>query len=655
MKEKNLFKGSGEAFRLLFLILVLFSIVIFSIFFYFRSIPIAPGLVKFESCDAIASAFKESQSRGYGYGVLETLGGLKTMAPVTAPMAGAAADFEYSQTNVQVEGVDEADIVKTDGNYIYTLSGGKLIIAKAYPAEEAEILSETDLGNFTPQEIFIDNDILLIFGNTYQESDIRPLVGMAAKVELGYYPYYSSTTTVELWDIGDRSNPQLARSIDFEGNYITSRKIESNVYFVINTYPDYRVLENATEETAGEVVPKYRDRIGFEVESDEKDFVKTCRCADVEYFKPINPQSFITVASVSMSDVNAPINKEIIVGSGQDVYASLQNFYIAEANYPYYGFWEGGGLAEEKTLVHKFSLNDGQIKHLGQMEATGHILNQFSMDEYNNYFRIATTRGQVSRSGGGTTNNVYIFDSSLSLVGSLEDLAPGETIYSARFIGDRGYLVTFKKIDPFFVIDLSDPTSPRVLGKLKIPGYSDYLHPYDENHIIGIGKEAVEAEEGGNFAWYQGVKMALFDVTDVSNPIELHKVVIGDRGTDSDALHDHKAFLFDRDKNLLVVPILLAEIKGDKSTLPSNTYGDFVFQGAYVYTLTLDGGFDLKGRVTHYESNESFDKSGYYFYGDYSVMRSLYIDNILYTLSQKKIKLNSLTDLAEIKELKFGS
>ncbi|MBS3150107.1 beta-propeller domain-containing protein, partial [Candidatus Woesearchaeota archaeon] len=209
----------------------------------------------------------------------------------------------------------------------------------------------------------------------------------------------------------------------------------------------------------------------------------------------------------------------------------------------------------ERTIIHKFNLDDGNIKYLGKMNAPGTVLNQFSMDEFDGNFRIATTINKWDNFGKNKSkNNIYIFNEDLKLIGSLEDLAPGETIYSARFMGKRGYLVTFKKVDPFFVIDL---------GKLKIPGFSDYLHPYDENHIIGIGKEAVEAKQG-DFAWYQGMKLAIFDVSDVNNPVELHKITIGDRGTDSEALHEHKAFLFDREKQLLVIPITLAEIKEKK-------------------------------------------------------------------------------------------
>ena len=558
---------------------------------------------------------------------------------------------EFSTTNVQVEGVDEADIVKTDGKYIYTLAGvsgvwfhrnedSKLIIAKAYPPDESEILSETPL-EIRPREMFIHGDYLLVFGSSrYIPAESSPEKMIVPYMEL---------TTVQVWDVRDRTNPKLLRSIDFEGSYVSSRKIGPYVYFVINSYPDYRVLEKGSPEE--EIIPSFRDRKGGDAKK-ETAFSKICRCRDVEYFEPINPERFVIIASVSLENPEGEITKEVIVGSGQNIYASLHDLYIAETNYP---FWFGGERSEEKTIIHKFSLDEGKISYSGHMEAPGHVLNQFSMDEHDSHFRVATTKGHASRSGGSASNNVYVFDENLEMVGKLEDIAPGESIYSARFMGERAYLVTFKKVDPFFVIDLSDPKNPKILGKLKIPGYSDYLHPYDENHIIGIGKETVEAEEElGDFVWYQGVKLAIFDATDVKNPKELHRVVIGDRGTDSYALHDHKAFLFDREKNLLVIPILLAEIKGDKESLPRNTYGDYVFQGAYVYDISLDNGFVLKGRITHYETNESFVKSGYYFRGEYDVKRSLYIDDVLYTISDKKIKLNSLADLSEIKELVLG-
>jgi inhibitor of cysteine peptidase len=280
-------------------------------------------------------------------------------------------------------------------------------------------------------------------------------------------------------------------------------------------------------------------------------------------------------------------------------------------------------------------------------------LNQFSMDEYQGYFRIATTTGWMEQ------NNVYVLDSDLKVVGKLEGLAPGEKIYSARFMGNRAYLVTFKKIDPLFVVDLKDPENPIVLGELKIPGFSDYLHPYDENHIISVGKNAVDE---GSFAWYQGVKIALFDVSDPGNPVEISEYSIGDRGTDSYVLSDHKAFLFSISKNLLVIPISLAKIDESKypEGVPPNAYGDFVWQGAYVFNVSLENGFVFKGGITHMENNVDYYSyspySAYYPYStDYLVKRSLYIGDVLYTISDKLIKMNNLDDLSQINEVALPS
>ncbi len=524
---------------------------------------------------------------------------------------------DYSKTNIQVEGVDEADVIKTDGKYIYTLTKGKLVIVEAYPADEAEILSTVELNGFNPRELFIENNNLLVFGSVNYNFD---------KNEYGEKlsnPKSMSAMSVRLYDISNKENPKLLRTVDFEGNYLTSRKIDSYVYFVVNSYPGYR-----DDVLCEDIVPRYRET-DDDLYPRVNDIEPIAKCTDIGYIEPIQAESFITIASISMSDEDEEIEKQVIVGSGQNVYASLNNLYIAQPSW---------GDGSQKTAIIKFELDNGKIKFIDEGEVKGHILNQFSMDEHDNYFRIATTIGRSS------SNNLYVLDKNLELVGKLEDLAPGESIYSVRFMGEKVYIVTFKKVDPLFVIDLSDPLNPEVLGKLKIPGYSDYLHPYGETHLIGIGKDSVEAEIG-DFAWYQGIKIAIFDVSDVENPIELHKIIIGDRGTDSNALHDPKAFLFDKDKGLLVIPITLAEIRGEITS--SSQRGEFTFQGAYVYDISLDKGFDLKGRITHYEG-ESFS-----FRGDSSIIRSLYIENVLYTLSNSRLQLNELDNLDMIKGLDF--
>jgi uncharacterized secreted protein with C-terminal beta-propeller domain len=227
----------------------------------------------------------------------------------------------------------------------------------------------------------------------------------------------------------------------------------------------------------------------------------------------------------------------------------------------------------------------------------------------------------------------------MATIGSLTHIAEQEQIYATRFIGDRLYMVTYKRVDPFFVIDLSTPTSPKILGKLKIPGYSDYLHPYDATHIIGIGKETGTNDWGGVST--KGLKLALFDVSDVEHPTQIDKVEIGDSGTDSAALTDHKAFLFDREKNLLVIPARVvkneAAVTGKYGAIQPN-----IWYGAYVFGVTPETGFTLRGMVQH-----GTDNSSYYWYGSSQdeVKRSLYICDTLYTISSAKILANPLDQI----------
>ncbi|MEM4634106.1 MAG: beta-propeller domain-containing protein, partial [Candidatus Anstonellaceae archaeon] len=310
----------------------------------------------------------------------------------------------------------------------------------------------------------------------------------------------------------------------------------------------------------------------------------------------------------------------------------------------------------QKTAISKISLSS--FTPIAKGEVPGYLINQFSMDESKGYFRVATTiqpSWWAGWDGQASANALYVLDDKLQIVGKVEGIAPGETIYSVRFMGDRAYMVTFKKVDPFFVIDLSDPNSPKLLGKLKIPGYSDYLHPYDDSYIIGLGKEAIPSKEG-DFALQQGVKLSLFDVRNPEDPKEVAKFEIGDRGTESYALHDHKAFLFSKDLNLLVIPITLAKIDKSKyagGEIPDWAYGDFVFQGAYVFKVSPEEGFLLRGTITH-ASEEELLKSGEYFYAKSNVLRSLYMDDYLYTVSNRMVKANDLNSLAHISSVQIS-
>lgn len=637
------------------------------------------ALPKFASCQALTKTIKDNSVKSTSRsGIFDLAIGSATKSTATqsagnlpAPAAESISS-DYSQTNIQVAGVDEADTVKTDGQYIYTISGNNVFVALAYPAADAKLISKISITNGSPSEIFIDGKNLLVFGSRYYSNpsgaeDLKAVTGSGTSSSSGgaatapsiapdIYPYYTNLTFVEIYNLADPTKPELKRKLEFEGSYTSSRKIDNYVYFVVNSYPDYRLLQTNTNTVIPptEIVPMYRDLSGKSLDTPTASLTPMVGCADVSYINPIESNQYVSVIGLPIDNYTKDVTKEVVLGSSDNIYASLKNLYIANTSWAAYdaGFIEKikGTVPTEKTNIYKFNLNKDKITYQGTTTVPGTILNQYSMDEYNDHFRIATTTGYVAQQNSTATNNLYVLDKDLKLSGSIEKIAPGEKFYSTRFMGDRAYLVTFKKVDPFFTVDLSDPSNPKILGQLKIPGFSDYLHPYDATHIIGIGKDTAESESG-DFAWYQGLKLAIFDVTDVSNPKEMWKTIIGDRGTDSPVLTNPKAFLFSKEKNLLVIPVNLAELtdaqKAATVNSEKNAYGQFTFQGSYVYDLTLDKGFVLKGRVTQYANSDTFLKSGYYMTGDYSISRNLYIDNSLYSMSMKQIMINSLTDLAE--------
>ena len=566
----------------------------------------------------------------------------KAGAPASPTTNTESRSSDFSKTNVQVEGVDEADIIKTDGNYIYSLANGKLHIIKAgEPPEKVSTLTLQD--SEQAREIFVETNSLMIIGNK-NRSMLVPQVFNKMGISMPYYG--RQVTFVKIYNISQKNNPVLQRALEFDSSYLTSRLIQGNMYMVLTKNAMYG---NNSVDSA---LPQYAD--GTNAADSLRPMAK---CTDVSYADPVLDAQYLTIVSIPTNPLNRNIEKKIVLGTGQTFYASHYNLYTAATKYK-----EGvvGGYqlevpyqeSSEYTRIHKFNLIDGKITHVAEGEVEGRLLNQFSMDEHDNYLRLATTIGHVSQQGSATDNRIYVLDARLKPAGSITGIAPGEQIYSARFMGKRGYLVTFKKVDPFFTLDLSDPRNPRVAGQLKIPGFSDYLHPYDENHIIGVGKETIESE-GGNFAWYQGLKMAIFDVTDFNNPKELHRIIIGDRGSDSPVLTDHKAFLFSLEKNLLVIPATVALIddaqkQGSPPQFPA--YGKPSFQGALVYSIDLNNGFQEKTRIAH--SSDSNPYTGYPVQSN--ITRSLYIGNMLYTISNNKIQAHRLSDFVYIGEINLA-
>jgi len=550
--------------------------------------------------------------------------------------AKAVSNDEYSTTNVQVQGVDEADIVKTDGEYIYQVNKGKIVVVKAYPEEEMEVISTISFAGEKayPIELYIDKKYMTVVASAsnydnrvYEDSYI--------------YGSASNGTKVIVYDISDKKNIKKVRELEVDGSYVSSRKIGTSIYMVSNK----NVYLSRNNEDKN-ITPCYSDT-ALKGEKVEVEY------SDIRYFPGSTGRNFMVISGMDLDKMEEPAKVATYLGAGQNIYCSLDNLYVSITGYSGYideptnKRMSGSmyyGSNGQSTKVFKFSLNNSQITYLKEGLVPGRILNQFSMDENNGYFRIATTIG--SEFNGTSENNVYILDDILNIKGKIENIAPGEKIYSTRFMGDRCYMVTFRKVDPLFVIDLKDPAYPKILGALKIPGYSDYLHPYDENHIIGFGKDTEVYEDT---AYYQGMKIALFDVTDVSNPVQKFQEIIGDRGTESELLRNHKALLFSKEKNLMAFPVNEMRIQNGKGKVTQ--YGSAYFQGAYVYNIDLVKGFTLKGKITHM-SDEDVLKSGQYdFNYDKNVQRILYIGDTLYTLSNSMIKANGINDLKEKKSL----
>ncbi len=522
---------------------------------------------------------------------------------------------DYSSTNIQVAGVDEADIVKTDGEYIYTLSDGHISIVKAYPPETAVLVSTITFDKVYPTEFFINGDRLVVIGSQY-DTRITPYYSGPTGLYYPELPYEPSKASMLIYDIHNKAHPTLLRDLTMTGEYFESRMTGDYVYFVVYQTA-YIIYDTA-------ILPKiYSDGQASEVAPSQ-----------IHYYNgSSNYYQYTTfVAANIQKATEAPTYLTIMLGGTSSMYVSPSNIYVT--------FREIDG----NTTIYRVHFKDNNMTCEANGQVPGNELNQFSMDEYNDHFRIVTTTWKNYTQ----QNNLYVLDLNLSIVGRLENLGVTENLHATRFMGNRCYIVTFKKTDPLFVINISDPTNPTVLGELKIPGYSDYLHPYDENHLIGVGKEAVEAESGG-FAWYQGIKLALFDVTNVSNPVQLANYIIGDRGSDSPVLSNHKAFLFDKSRNLLVLPVSVAKIDESQYPygVPPYAYGTTVWQGAYVLNVTLNGGFNLTGRITHGTEGGGVPEASYW------VNRALYIENVLYTVSNRKVKMNNLTDLAVINEIQL--
>ncbi len=446
-----------------------------------------------------SSAIKEEVPEG-------TLASAQTeSARTTTGSAGA----DYSATNIQEFGVDEADIVKTDGQYIYILrrNGSVTIVDATDPRNLREVstIPPAEPGLSGTDELYVDGDVLNVIAGR-QTSSLEQNGDV-------YYPSSIHQTVLYTYDISDRAEPKLSGTVFQDGTYETSRKNGSFIYLFTSWYPD---LKATYEESS--IVPE----------------VNGARLSTGEFYLP---QSLMSSAYllISSTDIRKPQNildKKALVSGTSNFYVSPENIYIANE------LWNSDTTMTE---IMKFHYEDGMITGTAAGTVKGYLNNSFSLNEYNGCLRVVSTYYDSSYE---EQNGLYILDEALRVTGSIEDLAEGETIRSARFFGDIGYFVTFRQTDPLFSVDLSDPVAPTILGELKVSGFSSYLHFYGKDLLLGMGYEADETT-----GVTSGVKLSMFDISDPANVTELHRLVIPGV-TWCPSIDNYKSILIDPQKNV---------------------------------------------------------------------------------------------------------
>lgn len=533
-----------------------------------------------------------------------------------------------SDTNVQVQNVDEADIVKVDSKYIYYVSGKKVVIIDAEKPETSEKIVEINFENekFYPREIYVNNQKLIIVGNEYNDTvktefaEIDSATNDMSIKEDIINVNDDSKSGVIIYDISNVKEPKEIRRVMVDGMYLSSRKIENYIYFVVNKYIYTPGIKNNNLEELEQYQDQYKPKYIDTAVGDEEKYIDydNIYCLD-----GTDEANYLILVGLNI-DNEEEAEIQIFLGAGQYVYSSEKNMYIATNKVAYGDNYE---ILSENTHILKVALNNGKFIFKAETNVDGQINNQFSMDENGDTFRIATTTGNIGAIDENTSNNLYILSDKLEEIGKVAEFAKEEKIYSVRYIGNKAYVVTFKQTDPLFVIDLSNPSNPQILGELKIPGYSTYLHPYDETHLIGFG---YDTKEDGTQITTNGLKMVMFDISDLNNPKELFKTNIGDsKYTYSELLFNHKALLFSKEKNIIAFPIYSSA--GRKS-----------YTRAAIYEIDLEKGFTLKGEVGTVTDN-----------ADEHINRIVFINDTYYTLSNSLVKAANMETLEVVKEIEI--
>lgn len=644
----------------------------------------------FATCDALEQYIEDEavrdmkasidcmKSDGWCGGGLR--GGVEASAADTAGASSGPA--AYTKTNTQVAGVDEADFVKNDGTRIFVLSGQKLRAMKSWPANQLALQGSLSVEGYPTQMYLDEKNRVVIFSSIYTPYDgfVEGRGGggvgtadVACAPGFGGCGYYNSNTTkITVVDVSSLTTMRITGEYYLPGQYANSRRIANSVRTVLsdsfrwpkdvkfypttndpNLYNDKSRFNAALDQLkidneriiraqalAG-WLPKPRRKL-----ADGSVVDLPYQCSDFYKSNASTHLGLATVATLNLDTPDVAPSRTSVVGEVGEIYASQQSLYISSSHW---WWWPAPGQTDW-TYLHKFDLTDpSKARYVASGGVEGHIVDQFSMDENNGYFRIATTinrrvpdtMNRDNRWGTlETTNRIHVLGESagsLSVVGKTEELAKGERIFSARFVGDRGFLVTFRQVDPLFTFDLSSPSNPKRVGELKIPGFSSYIHPLDANHLLTIGSYLPENPIPGSNE--RRLQLQVFDVTDFANPKQKFTQLVGSAYGWSEAMQDHKAFNYFPERKLLAIPF------SDYVPSATDPWSRFVSE-VRVFGVDTSTGFTSKGAVS---MNDVYINAGtpewYYWYSPWvrrSVMASDAGQDYVYAVSDAGVRAANL-------------
>ncbi|MEG0258577.1 MAG: beta-propeller domain-containing protein [Lysinibacillus sp.] len=541
---------------------------------------------------------------------------------------------DQSTTNNQVEGVEEGDIVVVNDGYIYAARENQLVITNAKNPKELKQLAGMKLGDHQYiSKLAVYDNLLIVIADEYLEKESATM------------------TAAHIYNIEDPTKPKLVRKVAQEGYLNDVRVTASTLYMISNMHPDYWMLREGNYEEKG-LVPRLQPQTYDSLESAQYEELPLDK---IQILPNTLEASYSVISAIDLKNgAQQTVDTKAYLGSSNALYMSEDALYLTAPQYDINSnatskssqnrmmsmVWRPQNA---NTQIFKWQVDGTDLTFVSTTEVVGTVLNQYSMDEYNKHFRIVTTEGNNWDEKSVTKNHLFILDDKLQQVGAVKDLAPSEKVYSARFMGDKAYIVTFKQVDPLFVIDVANPKNPTVLGELKIPGYSNYLHPLDETHLIGIGydtEERVDDYSKETFTVSTNMKMTLFDVTDFHNPKEQSTVKIGGIGSSSEVQNNPKALFRHSAYNYYGFPVVLYEA-GSKD--------EVVYQGdgALIYEVTSEKGITLKGNLIKKAENEPYEDWGSV------VQRIVYVDEALFTISPSEVKSYKLSDFSPLDTMKI--